>query len=320
MYCIRILIFLFLIILSPVGLTSGFAFWVWTPETNKWVNPKYAVKDTPSEQLEYALGFYQAKEYKEAIPEFRKLIRHYPRSREAADAQYYIGASWEAMDNPDEAFKSYQEVIEKYPFSERSAEIVRKQYDISVKLFEGKGNRGGWAKTFTGGDYAVVDMFKTVIKNAPYGELAAPSRYKIGLYLMENIMYQEARDEFEKVINDYPESEWAKAAKYQIAICDTKRSTGAQYDQKITQEAVKEFNDFVKNYPEAELSDQAKEQIQKLRDKEAESHFHIARFYEKNQKYQSALVYYQTIVDDFKNSQWTAEALKKIRELSAKQQ
>ena len=33
------------------------AFWVWTPETNKWVNPKFAVKDTPREQLEYALAF-----------------------------------------------------------------------------------------------------------------------------------------------------------------------------------------------------------------------------------------------------------------------
>ncbi len=303
-----------------LGPSRGFAFWVWTPETNQWVNPKYSVKDTPSEQLQFALTFYQSKEYKEAIQELRKLIKHYPRAREAADAQYYIGACWEQMDNPQEAFKSYQEVIDKYPFSERSAEIVQKQYDIAVKLLEGRDQRGVLAKTFSNTDYTAIDIFRAVIKNAPYGNLAAPSRYKIGLYLLENGLYQEARDEFEKVMNDYPESEWAKAAKYQIAVSDSKRSTEAQYDQKITQSAVKEFKEFVEHYPDAELTQQAKDQIQGLRDKEAESNFHIAQFYEKNKKYDSAKIYYQMIVDDFQNSRWTAQALNKIRELNQKVQ
>ena len=74
-----ILILFFLLGGMALGTSRGFAFWVWTPETNKWVNPKYSVKDTPSEQLQFALTFYQSKEYKEAIQELRKLIDHYPR-------------------------------------------------------------------------------------------------------------------------------------------------------------------------------------------------------------------------------------------------
>ena len=320
MYFLRILLFIFLFSFFAPGVRNGLAFWVWTPETNKWVNPKYAVKDTPSEQIQFALTFYQQQKYKEAIAEFRKLIDHYPRAREAAEAQYYIAGSWERMDNPQEAFKNYQEAIDKYPFSERSGEIVQKQYDMAVKLFEGRGKRGFLAQTFSSTDYTAVDMFKAVIKNAPYGSLAAPSRYKIGLYLLENSLYQEARDEFEKVMNDYPESEWAKAAKYQIAVSDSKRSAEAPYDQKITQAAVKEFKEFAEHYPDAELSSQAKDQIQGLRDKEAESNFHIAQFYEKNKRYDSAKIYYQLIVDEFQNSRWTAQALNKIRELSQKVQ
>src|SRR3989338_4005070 len=313
-----ILILSFLFSAMALSPSRGFAFWVWTPETNKWENPKYAVKDTPTEQLQHALASYQSKEYKESVRELRKLIDHYPRAREAADAQYYIGSSWEQMDNPQEAFKNYQEVIDKYPFSERSAEIVQKQYDIAVKLLEGRGKRGLLAQTFSNTDYPAVDMFKAVIKNAPYGKLAAPARYKIGLYFLENAMYQEARDEFEKVMNDYPESEWAGAAQYQIAVSDSKRSADAPHDQKITQAAGKEFKEFVEHYPDAELSSQAKDQIQGLRDKEAESNFHIAQFYEKNKKYDSARIYYQMIVDEFQNSRWTAQALNKIRELSRK--
>lgn len=316
----RNLIFVLVILFNILtwGASSGFAFWVWTPETNQWVNPKYAVKETPAEQMQYALDFYQTKSYKEAMRELEKLIEHYPRAREAADAQYYIGVCWEDQGKLQEAFKNYQLVVDKYPFSERSAEIVQRQYDIGVKLLEGESGRGAFSRSFSGPDTNIIDIFNAVIKNAPYGNLAAPSRYKIGLYFSENRMYQEARDEFEKVINDYPDSEWAKAAKYQTALADAQRSTDAPYDQKVTQAAVGEFKEFLEHYPEAELSSKAKEQIRGLRDKEAESHFQIAQFYEKQKKYEAAKIYYETIANDFRDSPWAAKALKKIREVSQK--
>ena len=189
-----------------------------------------------------------------------------------------------------------------------------------MKLLENANSRSKFMDAFVGADYNVIDVFKAVIKNAPYGDLAAPSQYKIGLYLQEKQLYEEARDELEKVVNDYPESEWAKAAKYQIAVSDAKRSTDAQYDQKITQAAIDEFNDFVESYPDAELSAQAKEQIYQLREKEAENSFVVAEFYEKQKNYNAAKIYYQVVVDDFQDSTWASRSLKKIREMNEKRQ
>jgi outer membrane protein assembly factor BamD len=304
---------------APSLISGAVAFWVWTPETNKWTNPKYAVKETPEEQLQFGIDFYKAKEYKEAVREFRKLIQHYPRARQAPDAQYHIGLCLEEQDRIYQAFKEYQEVIDKYPFSELATTIVKKQYDIGIRLLESVNSRSRFVEAFAGADYNVVDVFKAVIKNAPYGELAAPAQYKIGLYLQEKRLYQEARDEFEKVINDYPGNEWAKAAKYQIALADANRSTDAQYDQKITQAAVEEFKEFVENYPDAELSAKAKEQIRQLREKEAENNFVVAQFYEKQKNYKAAKIYYQVVVDDFANSSWASRALNKVREMNGKE-
>ena len=294
------------------------AFWMWTPETNEWVNPKYAVKDTPSEQLQYSTGFYQKKDYDIAIKEFRKLIRHYPKAREGPEAQFYIGQCYENLGNLYQAFKEYQIVVDKYPFSERSGDIVQRQYDIGARLLQGAQNRNKFVDAVVGANYNVIDIFKTVIKNAPYGPLAPKAQYQIGLYLAEKQLYQEARDEFEKAINDYPESEWAKAAKYQIAMTDSKRSTDAAYDQKVTQAAVQEFKEFVEVYPDAELSVAAKKQIDGLKEKEAENNFLIAQFYEKQKNYQSAKLYYQSVVDDYSQTKRAPEALKKIRELTGK--
>ncbi len=297
---------------------TGLAFWIWTPETNKWVNPKYAVKETPKAQFEYAREFYRAKEYTKAMTEFKKLINHYPRAREASEAQYYIGLSLEREGKPYEAFKAFQKVIEKYPFSDRSADVVEKQFKIGERLLEGDQKRNKFVNAVTGGDYNIVDVFRAVIKNAPYGPYAPSAQYKIGLYLKEKQLYTEARDEFEKAVNDYPESPWAKAAQYQISLVDAERSSAAQYDQKTTQAAVEGFKEFVQTHPEAELSKQAQDHIHKLRSKEAENKFLVAHFYEKQKNYKAAQIYYTAIVDDYKDTIWATKALEKIRELDGK--
>ncbi|MFC1510231.1 outer membrane protein assembly factor BamD [Candidatus Omnitrophota bacterium] len=314
----KVLIILFLLVGAVFcSVAPSHAFWMWTPETGEWINPKYAVKETPSEQLDHANQFYAEQKYKEAISEYKKLIKHYPRSREASEAQFFIAKVFYDQGKKHQAYLEYQTVIDKYPFSERSAEIVRSQYDIGVELLEDP-NRGRFMDTVTGNDIEVLDIFRVVIKNAPYGELAAPSQYKIALYLTEKKLYQEARDEFERVINDYPQSEWAEAATYQIAMLDAKRSTGAEYDQKITETAIQELNEFAQMYPDAELTEDAKNQVAELREKEAESKMVVAEFYEKQKNYKAASIYYKKVLEKYNDTRWAVQALKRIQEISGK--
>lgn len=303
------LLFLFL---SP---SLSHAVWIWTPQTGKFINPKMAVKSTPKEQLEYAIAFMEGKKYPQALAELKKLIKHYPRAKEAPEAQYYIGQILEELNKPFEAYKAYQVVIDKYPFSERAAQIVEIEYTIANEILEGKGKRGKWVEVVMGGDDRVLQIFRAVIKNAPYGKLAPISQYKIGLYLKEKGLYEEARDEFEKTINDYPNSEWAKAAKFQTAMADTKRSGDVQHEQKTTGVALDEFKEFVKNHPDSELTPQAKEQIGRLREKEAENNFLIAQYYEKQKNFKSAKVYYKDTVDRYADTAWGSKALVKLKNI-----
>jgi outer membrane assembly lipoprotein YfiO len=314
-----IIIITFTALLLSMAPKPVLAFWVWTPETNKWVNPKYAVKETPEKQLAYAKEFFDSKEYDEAASEFRKLIKHYPRAREAAEAQFYLGRILEEQGRLFDAYKAYQMVIDKYPFSDRFPEIIAKEFAVGNRLLEGEQDKSGFLGGVLGSSYDPVEVFQTIIKNSPYGEYAAPSQYKIALYLQEKRLYQEARDEFEKVINDYPDSEWAKAAQYQLAITDAKRSRGAAYDQKVTQIAIEQFKEFVKDNPDAELSDNAQAKINELREKEAENNFITAAYYERRKQYQAARIYYDGIVQEFPDTQWAQKAQERLREIAAKE-
>ncbi|MDD3374301.1 MAG: outer membrane protein assembly factor BamD [Candidatus Omnitrophica bacterium] len=311
----RIIIITITIISICAGNCS--AFWLWTPETNKWVNPKYSVKETPKEQLDYGLEFLNAQEFKKAINEFEKLIKHYPRATEAPKAQWYIGECFEKLDDPYKAFQEYQKIIDMYPFSDLAPEVVERQYKIGEKMLLTP-SKNRFISTLTGGEYDVIDVFRTVIKNAPYGNYAPIAQYKIGLYLAEKKMYSEARDELEKVINDYPDNEWVKPARYQIAVVDSARSPGAAYDQRVTQAAAEGFEDFIKTYPDAQLSEKARSEISELREKEAENNFLTAKFYQKQKDYEAAKIYYLSIIDEFSGNQWAIKALEQIKIIEEK--
>jgi len=262
--------------------------------------------------LEYAQSFKDQGNCKKAIAEFKKLIKVYPRAKEAPEAEFFIGQCLEDMTKPYEAYQAYQLVIDKYPFSERAAQIVGLEYNIANHLLENKG-RSKWAETVVGSDDRVIEILRTVIKDAPYGKYAAISQYKIGLYLKEKGMYQEARDEFEKTMNDYPTSEWAQASKFQIAMADTARASDAQHEQKVGGIAMEEFNEFVKTHPDSQLTPEAKIQMDRLKDREAENNFVIAKFYQKQKSLKAARIYYKEVVNNYADTPWASKALAQLK-------
>src|SRR3990167_7712800 len=91
--------FLLLMQLAP----AAYAGWVWSPQTG-WVGPTGAVKDTPQEQLVFSVAFFDRHDYDRAIKEFRKLLKAYKASHEAAESQYYLGRCYEEKSDYYKAF------------------------------------------------------------------------------------------------------------------------------------------------------------------------------------------------------------------------
>jgi outer membrane protein assembly factor BamD len=304
-------IFLLCVVWFLLGQVS-YAFWVWTPETKKWTNPKYAPKESPQEQLAFAKGYFEAKDYTTASNEFRKLVKYFPDAKEAPEAQFYLGACLEELNKLYEAYQAYQKIIDKYPFSQRTDDVLKQEYMVAQKLVDYRTKVIGIDFT---GENAAVEIFKKVIENAPYGKYAAASQYKVGLTLKAKGEFADAATEFQKVVDNYPESEWAEPAKFQIAVCAARSSLDASYDQSMTKEAQDKFNDFVKAHPDAELSQQAESRIVDLKQKEAESSYNVGQFYEKQKAYDSAKIYYKYVIKNFSQSEWSAKAYERLAAL-----
>jgi outer membrane protein assembly factor BamD len=307
-----------LAVIFLLGTYSGpaYAYWIWTPKTNKWVNPRTTVKPTPKEQLEFAKELYDIKNYEEAKREFRKLLKNYPKSKEAAESQYYLGRIEEDKSDLYGAYQAYQKVIDKYPFSERIQEIIEREYKIGEAFMSGE-KRKALGMTLPV-DNPAIEIFTKVIDNSTYGPLAPKAQYKLGLVLKGLLRYYEAEDAFNKVISNYPDSEWAAAAKFQIALCRSAVSRGPDYDQGASDEAKQKFEEFVKEHPDAVMSRKAEENIHQLNEKEAEASFKTALFYEKQKAYESARIYYNDIINNYPQSPWAAKAMEKLQLIGKK--
>lgn len=292
--------------------TQALAFWMWTQQSKKWTNPEWSAKNSPKEQFDFAKQIFDAGDYKTAITEFKKVLRHFPESYEAAEAQFYIGESLEKMDKLYDAYLAYQKVIDKYPFSDKMNTILKREFDIAEALSEKKDQVLGLTLT---GQYYAINIYRRIIDNAPYGDLASLSQYRIGLVMKDMGRFDEAKTEFEKVASAYPDSQWLEPAKYQIALCASLASRKPDYDQELTQEAKKRFDEFVNQHPDAELAKDAAEKISTLTDKEAEKDFNTAQFYEKQKAYSSAAMYYESVIKKYPKTIWAQKAFEKIQAL-----
>jgi len=297
--------------------SEAMAYWIWTPQTGKWVNPKYAVKDSPQEQLEWAMSLYMEKNYDGAIREFRKLIRYYPNSPQACEAQYFIGRAYEEIGKFYEAFKAYQKVIDVYPYTQKVEEVIEREYRIGDLYFTGH------KENFLGVSLVsplerALEIFEKVVDNAPYGKYAAVSQYKIGLILGKLGRYEEAKQAFLKLEKNYPDSEFAKEAKYQIGLLGYKISPKSSYTQEETDASIKEVEEFLKTNPDSSLKEEAQKILDDLRNKKGESLFKIAQFYERQKKFDSAVLYYEEIVNNYSDTEWAPKALERISILKQK--
>jgi outer membrane protein assembly factor BamD len=286
-----------------------FAYWEWTPERGKWINPKYYVGETSSEQWEIAMDYYKVEDYETASREFKKLVEHFPDSKEAPEAQFMIGDCLEKLGFLYEACQSYQKVIEKYPSTDRFKEIAERQKRIADYFYtrqssdESITDKARELFTLSKCEKA-ANIYKMVIKNYPYYEKADEAQYRIADCYMQMKKYEIARIEFDKVSSQYPDSPLIDDAEYQKGICWSKESTRFPNSEQLFEKAIKSFEEFIARYPESEFVDEAKEELENLNNRKSEKIYQVAKFYEKSGDMNAAKIYYQQVIEQFPNSMW----------------
>ena len=310
-----IILFFLLSVSVFYGLAN--AYWIWTPETKKFTNPKYAVKDSPKEQFDWAMSFYNAKDFQRAATEFEKLAKQYEFSEYASRAQYYVGLCYENMNKYYLAYQNYQKAIDNFPHIANTEEIQAREFAIANLYLSKPGPKILGTDIMAPLDRA-VEIFKKIVENAPYGKFAEESQFKLGEALKKSERYEEAVQAFHKLVEDYPKSKLATQAMYEESHCAYKASLKPAYDAAATDNAIKTFEKFVYKNKDADLAKNADVTIKRLKDNVSEKSFKAAEFYEAQGKTRAAIIYYQDVIDAYPDSIFVSKAKAKIEALKTR--
>ncbi len=310
----RKFILLTLLILGGIIFPQNiFSYWEWTPKTNRWINPKYSVKDTAAEQFAWAESFAKKGKIDLAIKKHKQLIEHFPISSYSATSQYRIGELYSEKGDNLKAFWALQKVIENYPQTKLINKVVAKEFEITTSLFEGK--RRKFAKIPLLGSVKTGELFEKITENEPFGKYAAESQYKSGLSYLKEKNPEAAKEAFQKVSDNYPKSEWAEKASYQLIHLSLKSKAKIARDQSYLSGTVDKCEEFKSSYPESEKEKEINTIIDSAHQKEAEKLFSVGLFYEKKREKKAATIYYQKIIRLYPQTEAAKKAEEKLKKL-----
>lgn len=159
-------------------------------------------------------------------------------------------------------------------------------------------------------------------KHARVQEILAAIKFDCsGHEVMDSIIYYlgrsylalnqplEAQVEFKSLKRDYPRSPFYDAAAFYVGYCSWEASLAFNRDQSETREAIEYLRDYINTYQgDGPYLDSARKYLQKSREKLARKEFKTGELYEKLNEYEAAVIYFQSVIDKFPETDYADEA------------
>jgi outer membrane protein assembly factor BamD len=283
-------------------------------QNTKWQRPR------AKEQLDVAEQAFAKEDYNTTLHAAHRILRVWPLSDYAPDAEYLIGRCLEKTGKDEAAFKAYQNIIEKYPRSSRYEEVLWRQYEIASRFLGGQ-----WFRLWGYIPYPSMDqtaqMFDKIVNNGPYSDVAPHAQLRMGAAREKQKNYPDAVKAYATAADRYYNQPIiASDALFREGFSYARQAAKAEYDQNTAVQAIATFTDFITLYPNDGRVPQAQHAIAWLKAEQVRGNFEIAQFYEKSKKWNGALVYYNEVLQLDPNSPYAASARQRIETLKPRVQ
>jgi outer membrane protein assembly factor BamD len=178
------------------------------------------------------------------------------------------------------------------------------------RLFDCDGKFKKAVEKFNKKNYYDVDNILTdVLAQCPGHNAYDSMLYYHAKSLLALKKYEEAKTGFDRIVQTYPSSAFYEESYYLLGYTMFLLSGPAELDQASTREAQSRLKDFIELFPKSPLADSARAYSAKADDKFAEKEFQTAKFYEKIEQYEAAIVYYRVVEDEYPQSKLVPLAL-----------
>ena len=158
-------------------------------------------------------------------------------------------------------------------------------------------------------------LFEDIERQYPYSKWSNQAQLMSGFCYYKSNMYNDSLDALERFIALYPGSKKISYAYYLRALNYFDQINDLERDQTTTAKAKRAFNEVINKFPDSEFASDALARIDIINDRLAAKEMEIARYYQFNHQWISAINRYNTILDEYKTSIYTEETLHRLVEI-----
>ena len=162
-----------------------------------------------------------------------------------------------------------------------------------------------------------VELFAEVERLYPYSEWSKRALIMQGYVYHKDQKYEEARSAGERFIEFYPGDEDAPYALYLVALSYYDQVDDVGRDQAITFKALTGLRNVIDQYPNSDYARLAALKFDLAFDHLAAKEMEVGRYYLKRSNFTAAINRFRSVVQNYQNTSYTAEALHRLVEAYA---
>lgn len=245
----------------------------------------------------------------------------------APEARFRLGEAYEKKQDYREAFKQYGKLIDAYPQSARYADALNRQLALGLGGANGSLRTpvlwGAWHADME--STVVIEWLRSIIARAPYNDMAVTANSILAKYLVDIEKYDEARIEYRRIVENYPDSSFAPEAQLMLAQLWANDHTRGDRNLVNLTNAREAYEEFTLLFPHHKDAGKALSEVSNMNRLLVQQELEVGRYYlSRSKEYTSAIFCFEDVIRRRKDNPEAAKEaetlLEQARALAAQPQ
>lgn len=247
--------------------------------------------------------------YAEAHEAFRALATFEVDPDRRAEFIFFTAEAALAAGEHEEAYDAYRKLLRRFPTTPRYPLVLERLFFLGRLYAEGRARASTWFFGAEVQDRALgIDILEEFQRARQRHPLADDALHEIGLARVAQDEHGLAIEAWQKLMDEYPDSDWYETAEFRIATTFAAMSDGVEYDKRPLLTALSRLRRYEERHPTGNHLAEAVEEIRRLEEALAAFQVDVARFYLRRDRDHAAALYLEDVLREYPRTEAAQEA------------